>query len=146
MGRSGDGRIQCVHHHIAGEGGDSLRAHRVSLIGHGRRTNLFGLKGLLDLLQMLQKTNVTGKLRSGLRDAGQYIQHAAIDLTRVGLTGYSIDAGISHLLSDLTIQRSNLLMISLKELQERSLGSRGTLSAAQFRVRQTMFDIFQIQQ
>ena len=66
LGCGGDGRVQGIHHHIAGQGSDALAAHGVSLICHGGGTDLVLLKGLLHLFQMLKQTDIVGELVGAL--------------------------------------------------------------------------------
>ena len=44
------GRIKRIRDHISGKGGDTFAAHGVSLIGHGRRTDLALFKRLFHFL------------------------------------------------------------------------------------------------
>ena len=65
-----------VHHHVAGQGADTLAAHGVALVGHGGGADLVLFKGLLHLLQVAEQAHVGGKLAGGLGNAGQGGQHA----------------------------------------------------------------------
>ena len=50
LGSGGNRRIQRINHHITGKGSNSLAPHGISLICHGRGTNLALFKGLLHFL------------------------------------------------------------------------------------------------
>ena len=138
-------RVHRVAHYKIREGSDTLAAHRISLICHSGRTDLALFKGLLDLLQMLQQTNIIRELMRALRNTCQDIQYAAVDLTRIGLTTYRIGSGESHLLSHTTIQCLYLLMIPLEQLHKACLCTSGSLCAAQTHSIQYMTEIIVIQ-
>ena len=55
-------------------------------------------------------------------------------LLGIGLSGYRIAGGKSHLLRDHGIQGVDLVHVPVKQLQEGSLGSRGPLEPSSFMV------------
>ena len=71
--RSGNRRVQRVYDNVACKGGDTLAAHRVALIRHGRGTDLVLLKRLFHFLQVLQKTDVVGEFCCACRNACQNV-------------------------------------------------------------------------
>ena len=129
LGSGCNGRIQNIHHDVAGQRADTLRAHRIALVGHRRGADLCLLKRLLHLLEVLKKTNVRCHLHCRSRDTAERVQHKGIHLARVGLPGYRIAGSKAHLLCNHGIQTIHLLEIAVKQLQEGSLRSRGALAA-----------------
>ena len=145
LGSRGNGRIQSVHHHIAGQGSNTLTAHRISLVSHGGRTDLGLFKGLLDLFQMLQETDIVREFMSTGSDTGQNIDHTGIHLTGIGLSGYGIAGLESHLLSDHGIDLVDGFLISVEQLQKACLGSCGTLTSQKLHAVDHVADILIIQ-
>ena len=80
-----------------------------------------------------------------LRNAREHIQNAGVNLPRVSLAGDRNTGREAHLFRNHRIDLLNLLFVSLKELLERSLGTRGALAAQQFHVREHMVEILEIQ-
>ena len=67
--RRGHSGVQRVDDEVPGQRVDALRAHRISLVRHRRRADLFLLERLLDLAQMLQQSKVVAEFRRRLREA-----------------------------------------------------------------------------
>ena len=83
--------FKASHHHITGQGCNSLAAHRVSLICHRRGADLILFKGLFHFFQVLQQTDIVGHLMCGLAAMpASTLQHSGIYFTGIGLSGYRI--------------------------------------------------------
>ena len=124
LGRSHHHGIHHIAHDVIAQGSNPLAAHGIALVGHGGRTNLMLLKRLLHLFQMLQQADIVGKLVGALGNTCQYGNHAAVDLSGVGLARYGVAAGKAHLFRNPLIQSAAFLMISVKKFQEAGLGTR----------------------
>ena len=85
LSRRCDGRIQRVDHHIPGQGRDALAPHGIPFVGHSRRTDLALLKGLLNLLQVLQQPDIVGELMCAGGNACQHVGHSGVHLPGIGL-------------------------------------------------------------
>ena len=124
-----DRRVQCIDHHISGQGSNSLTSHRISLICHSGRSDLGFLKWLLYFLQMLKKTDIVGHLMCTCSDSRKDIQHTGINLSGIGLSGNRIAGSESHLLCDHRIDLVDGLLIPVKKFQEASLCTGCSLGA-----------------
>ena len=145
LGSGGNRRVEGVRNHVAGQRGDPLAAHGISLIGHGGGTDLALFKRLLHLLQVLQQADVIGHLGGACRDAGEHIQHSGVYLSGVGLAGYRIAGGKAHLLRDHGIQSVHLIHVAVKQLQEGCLSSGGSLGTQKLHGGNHIVQILQIQ-
>jgi len=53
LGCGSNGGIQRIHHHITGQGSNTLTSHGITLVSHGGGADLVLLEGLFHFLQML---------------------------------------------------------------------------------------------
>ena len=116
LGSHGHGGVQGVSNDIPGQRGNALAAHGVALIGHGGRADLVLLKGFLHLFQVLQQADIVGELGSALSNAGEDVQHLAVQLPGIGLAGNGKASLVPHLLGDLPVQFPALFVVALKQL------------------------------
>ena len=141
----GDSRIQRVNHHIPGQRGDPLAPHGIALIGHGGRTDLPFLKGLLHLLQVLQQPDVIAHLVGGSPNARKHIGHPGVHLSGIRLAGHRETLLKAHLLRNHGIDPIHLLLVPVKKFQEGGLGACGPFGSQKFHTSQAVVQIFQIQ-
>ena len=146
LGARGDAGVEHVHHQVAGQGADALAPHGVALVGHGGRTDLILLKGLLHLLEVGQQTQVGGKLHAALGNTGQRVEDECIHLAAVGLARDRDDglAVKTHLLGDGGIHGADLVGVALEQLHKGSLGAGGALDAAQLQGSQPVVDLVEV--
>ena len=129
LGGRGERRVQGIGGHIAGQRADAFGTHRVTLVSHGRGADLCLLERLFDLFHVLQEAQVVREFRRGLRDAGEDADHLVVELSGVSLTGDRIAGCEAHLVSDLLVELTDLLLIAFKEFHEGSLSTGGALGA-----------------
>ena len=137
--------IHEIGNHVIREGSDTLGTHRVPLVRHRAGTDLVLLERLLDLLHVLEHTDVVRKLMRGLGDAGEHAEHTEIDLTAVGLPGYRIAGREAHLLCDHLIELAALRMIAVEQLEEGRLGAGGTLGAEKLQGAEYILEILEVE-
>ena len=137
--------IHEIGDHVVCQGGDTLGTHRVPLIRHRAGTDLVLLERLLDLLHVLEHTDVVRELMCGLGDAGEHAEHTEIDLTAVGLAGYRIAGREAHLLCDHLIELAALRMITVEELEEGRLGAGGTLRSEKLQGAEYILEILEVE-
>ena len=125
-------RVHRIYHHETGQGSDTLTSHRISLISHGGRSDLALLEWFFYFFQMLQKTDIVGKLMCARCDACQNIDHSGIYFSGIGLAGYRIALFESHLFSDHRIDLIDGFLISVEQFQETCLCSGCSLGTQQF--------------
>lgn len=113
---------------------------------HGAATNLVLLEGLLDLLQHGQVTNVNTNALAGRTEGTKGVAHIHIDLTGVSLGRDDKGRAETGLLSDQLIQLLNLGVVTLEDLQERSLSTGGTLDTTEAQVIASALQVTQIHQ
>jgi hypothetical protein len=65
---------------------DSFGSHRVALVGHRARTDLFRLERLQQLALVLQQPDVGGELCGTLGDAAEHVEHLGVKLPGIGLS------------------------------------------------------------
>ena len=136
--------IHKIGDHVVCKGSDTLRTHRVPLVRHRAGTDLVLLERLLDLLHVLEHTDVVRELMGGLGDAGEHAEHAEIDLTAVGLTGYRIAGRKAHLLCDHLVELTALRMIAVEQLEERRLCAGGALGAEELQGAEYILEILEV--
>ena len=146
LGGGCDGGVQAVDDHIARQRRNALAAHRVALVRHGGGTDLPLLKGLLDLLHMLQKADVVRELGRALRDPAQNRQNLAVELSGIRLAGNGKAGGIPHLLRNLAVERLYALIIAVKQLQKAGLRAGGPLRAEQLCLAELVFNVLEVHQ
>ena len=88
---------------------------------------------------MLQQTDVIGHLMSAGCNSGKDIGNSRIHLAGIGLSGNRITFLKAHLLCN------HRLLIAVKQLQERSLCSCGSLGAKELHAGKHMVKILKIQ-
>ena len=137
--------IHEIGNHVIREGSDTLRTHRVPLVRHRAGTDLVLLERLLDLLHMLEHTDVVRELMRGLGNAGEHAEHAEINLTAVGLAGYRIAGGEAHLLCDHLVELAALRMIAVKQLEEGRLGAGGALGSEELQGAEYILEILEVE-
>ena len=93
---------------------------------------------------MLKKSDIVAHLVCGCSDAGKHICHSGVHLAGVSLSGYRVALGKAHLLRDHGIDLVDGLLISVEQLQEGSLGSRGSLGAEKLHGTENIVQILQI--
>ena len=79
-------------------------------------------------------------------DAGEEIQHLAVQFAGVGLAGDGEALVISHLLGDFFVQLAALLVVPFKQFQEAGLGAGGAFAAQEFCLGELVLHILQIHQ
>ena len=146
LGRMSIGGVVDQRDDIAGERTNAFAAHRVALVGHGARADLVLLERFLDLLEMAEQTDIVAHLRGRLGDAGEDRQDEVVELARVGLAAHRHGTGEAHHLRHPGIERLDLGMVAVKQLQEARLRPGGPLDAAERHVLQPRLDILQIEQ
>mmetsp|Transcript_3256 Transcript_3256/g.4201 ORF Transcript_3256/g.4201 Transcript_3256/m.4201 type:complete len:231 (+) Transcript_3256:598-1290(+) len=99
----------------------SLRPHGVTLVGHGRTSNLILGKWLFHLLQVGKETDIATHFVRRLGNPTEETQDVIINLACVGLSTHSNHLIKSHGFTNLAIQLLHLIMIAIKQLQKRRL-------------------------
>src|SRR5688500_17884702 len=82
------------------------------------------LERLLDLLEMRQETDVVRDLRRRLRDTGERRETGVIRFAGVGLAADAVHLLEAHPLGDPLVQRVDLRVVALEEVEEGGLGAR----------------------
>ena len=103
------------------------------------------LERLLDLLHVLEHTDVVRELMRGLSDTGEHAENTEIDLTAVGLAGYRIAGREAHLLCDHLVEPAALRMIAVEQLEEGRLGAGGTLGAEELQGAEYILEILEVE-
>ena len=143
-------------HDVTSEGADTLTSHGVTLVGHGRRTNLamkagvtaylILLEGFLHLLQVGQETDVARELVAGGSDTGEDREDVVVNLTGVRLTRHRNLTRESHQLTHTLVELLDLLVVSFKQVQEGGLGAGGALDATEGEVLVLVLQVLQIEE
>ena len=121
---SGGGSAGFEARHEPGQRADAFAAHRVPLVGHGRRADLVLFKGLFDFLAMLQQSQVGGRLVGTLGHSRQHGEHLGIDLPRVGLASDGVGAVEADLLAHELFQVLDLFVVAVGTVQGSWRGCR----------------------
>lgn len=87
-------------HQVAGQGAHTFASHRVTLVGHGRATNLVLFKRFFDFLEVGQQTDIGGDLVASGTKARERVEDVNVDLARVGLTTHRVGFRKSREFSD----------------------------------------------
>jgi len=124
----------------------AFAAHRIALVRHGRRTRLFRLERLVDLLPMGQQPQIGPVFMGGLAEAGKRVENLRIDFTRVCLSGYGINSVKAHLAGDQGVESPYLGVIAVKEREETGLRPGRALGAAEAQGLQTVFDLVKVEE
>jgi len=104
------------------------------------------LKGLLNLLQHSEVTNINTNALASRAKGAESIADINIDFTGVGLTGDNESRAESSLLSNELIKLLDLSVIALEDLKERSLSTGGTLDTTETQVITGALEVAQIHQ
>lgn len=96
---------------MPGEGADTLATHRVPLVGHSRTSNLVLLEGLLNLLEVGEKTNIGGDLMSGSSQGSEGTENVDVDLAGVGLSSDGVGLAEARELGDESIELLDLFSV-----------------------------------
>lgn len=129
----------------------TLRAHGVTLVSlyswlacayfekhfkshHGTAANLVLLKRLLNLLKHSQVADINSNTLASRAERAKSVTNIHVDLTGVGLTRNNESRAEASLLSDKLIQLLNLRVVTLEDLEERGLGTSGTLDTTEAQV------------
>ena len=144
LSRGCHGSVQGIRHQIAGQGANTLRAHRIALIGHGRGTDLVLFKRLFHLTVVLQKPDVIRHPIAALSNRGQDIQDPAVQLPGIGLTADAEALAESKVRADFPVHFVDLPGVAAKKLQEAGLGAGGAPAAEEFHSFQHKIQLVQI--
>ena len=94
---------------------------------------------------MGQQPQICGKFAGRLCNPRQGVQDEHIHLSGIGLSRHRYTAGKSHLAGDFLFQRLYFFVVSLKQFQERCLGSRSALASQQLKVFDPVFHLMEVQ-
>lgn len=144
LNRRGHERVLVDGEQVARKRAGTLRAHGVTLVGHGRRADLVLLEGLLDLLEVGEETDVGGHLVDGRAERGEGREDVGVNLARVGLASNGVGVGEAEELGDALVEGLDLLVVAVKELEERALGAGGALDAAEAEVVARALEVAQV--
>ena len=142
--RQGHRRRTFKTHHKAGQGTDSLTAHRIALIRHRGGTDLIFLERFFHLFVVGQDPQIRPELMAAGGDSGQDIENLRVKFTRVGLSGHGKRLLKTDLLAEFFLQELHLLVIPAEELQETGLCPGRPLISQGLGGRQTMLQIVHI--
>ena len=124
----------------------TLRAHRVTFVRHSTRANLVLFKRLFHLFQVAQETDVRGDLERRRSKGRQRRKHVDIDLARVGLARHRHGIGEFEQLCYALVQSLDLVVVTIKKLQEAGLRTCGALDATEAKVVACTAQVTQIPQ
>ena len=136
--------VGCVREQSAGQAAQPFGANRVTLVGHGRRTDLIAVERLGEFTDTLQQAQVGAELVACLADAREGGQQLAVLLARIGLAGDRERCFETEAPSNCTIQGGDLLAVALKQGHVAGLGARRTLGAATTERLQPMLDLLEV--
>ena len=109
----------------------TLTPHGVTLVGHGRRTDLVSLEGLLDLLEHGKMSDVTTNALSSAAERAEGVQDIDIDLAGVSLRGGDLGLVEAGLLGDELVELLDEAVVALENLEERSLRASRALDTTE---------------
>ena len=95
---------------------------------------------------MGQQPQVGAELVRRLAQAGQRVEHLAIDLARVGLAGDRVDVVEAHLAGDQPVELADLVVVAAEQGEEAGLRAGRALGAAEAQGRQAVLDLVQVEQ
>ena len=95
---------------------------------------------------MGQQPDVARELRRALRDAGQHLQHLKVHLARIGLTADGVCAGKAHLLTDLLLERDDLVLVAVEQGEEACARAGRALAAEELEMLQLELELLKIHQ
>ena len=109
----------------------TLTPHGVTLVGHGRRTDLVSLEGLLDLLEHGKMSDVTTNALSGATERAKGVQDIDIDLTGVSLGSGDLGLVEASLLGDELVKLLDKSVVTLEDGEERALSTGRALDTTE---------------
>src|SRR5689334_7719316 len=116
--------------HEAGEGIDAFAAHRITLVGHCRGTDLLFLEGLLDLADGLEHAEVVRELGCARRDTSNSRHRLRVQLARIRLPRYGYRSLETNRGRDVPIEATHLFVIAIEDREEARLCASRSLHAA----------------
>ena len=143
--RGSHGRVGRVGHDVARQRADAFTAHGIALIRHGGGADLRGLERLLDLTVVLQKADIGRKPAAALRNRGQDVQDAAVELARVGLAAHVIEPVEAEIGSDPAVHFVDLRAVAVKEREEAGLGTGRAAAAQETDGREHVVQLFHVE-
>jgi len=123
---------------------NTLTSHGVSLVSHGRRTNLGLLKGLLNLLEVSKQTDISSKLVSRDTKGSQGAQNVNVNLSRVGLASARVSVVKAQKLNNTGIKLLNLVVVAVEKGKEGALSTGGTLDTSKTQIVSGTLEVSQI--
>ena len=129
LGGGGHRGVERKRDHVAGEGADPLRAHRVPLVRHGGRADLRGFRGLFDLPVVLEEAQVGRELVRRLPETRERVQDPVVLLARIGLAGHDHAPFESGPGGERAVQVLDLCRGPVEEGEERGLSACRALGA-----------------
>lgn len=115
----------------AAEGGETLGAHGVALVGHGGAADLVLLEGLFDFLPAGKMSDVCADALAGGAEAADGACDFEVDFAAVGLGGDWVRGGEAGLLGDELVKSLDFVVVAVEDLKETSLGSGGSLDSTE---------------
>lgn len=109
----------------------TLTPHGVTLVGHGRRTDLVSLEGLLDLLEHGKMSDVTTNALSSAAERAEGVQDIDIDLAGVSLRGGDLGLVEAGLLGDELVELLDKSVVTLEDGEERALSTGRALDTTE---------------
>ena len=109
----------------------TLTPHGVTLVGHGRRTDLVSLEGLLDLLEHGKMSDVTTNALSSAAERAEGVQDIDIDLAGVSLRGGDLGLVEAGLLGDELVELLDESVVTLEDGEERALRASRALDTTE---------------
>src|SRR5207237_1751922 len=100
--------------------------------------------GFLERVEVGQQANVIAELVNGSGNAGEGADDLRIDLPRIGLAGHGERMVETESARDKPVELLDLLMIAVKQSEERRLSACRTLDAAELQRLDPVFDLFQV--
>ena len=123
---------RCVHgirHQVACKGADPLAAHGITLVGHGRRTDLILLKGFFYLTVVLQKPDVVCHAVAALCHRGKRVQDTTIHFAGIGLTCHVKAFVKAEICCDHAVHLVDFRCIAFKQIHKAGFGSGRSAAA-----------------
>ena len=118
-------------HQVARQAANPLAPHRVPLVRHRARPDLGRLEGLLYLLSAGEEADVRADLVRRGPEAAQPRDNIRVNLPGVSLPRHDEAAGEARLGRDQAVEGLDLVVVSVKQLEEGGLGAGGALHAAE---------------
>ena len=138
------GGVHGVRHQVPGQRADSLAAHGVTLVSHGRRANLAAFKGFFHLPVVLQQADIICHPVAALGNGGQAVENPAVQLSGIGLAADIKAAFKSESGADAPVHLVNLLPVAVEQFQEAGFGAGGAPAAQELHAVNHKFQFFQV--